>query len=248
MKHQEYKRIVKNSKTAVLFIHGIIGSPHQFRDLIPLVPESFSIHNMLLPGHGGDTRSFGKASMKQWEDATEKALLSLAATCENIIVVGHSMGTLLAITLALKHPDKIKLLFLQAVPLFPMPRYQAFQVAHAILYKDESKYTKIEAQARDAYSITPDRDLTQYKGWYKRYIELFKKAREIRLRLGEITVPCIAIQSRQDELVSNRSEETLRNFDNILTYSLANSAHYIYSKEDKETMLWYFKEQMNKFI
>lgn len=56
MEHREYVRIVPGAKTAVLFMHGIVGTPNHFRDLLPLVdlvPDDWSVYNVLLPGHGG---------------------------------------------------------------------------------------------------------------------------------------------------------------------------------------------------
>ena len=37
MEHREYRRIVSGADTAVMFLHGIVGTPNHFRDLIPLV-------------------------------------------------------------------------------------------------------------------------------------------------------------------------------------------------------------------
>ena len=50
--HKEYKRIVENSPKALLFIHGILGTPNHFAPFIPLVPENLSVYNLLLDGHG----------------------------------------------------------------------------------------------------------------------------------------------------------------------------------------------------
>lgn len=246
MIHREYKRIVKGSDTAVLFIHGIMGTPYQFRELVPLVSESWSVHNLLLPGHGKDPESFSRSSMREWEKKTQKAFQKLAKTHDNIIIVGHSMGTFLSIELALSHPDKVKLLFLQAVPLTPMLRYRALKYAHAILYQNEAKDTPDEAVARVSYSIEPDKNPVKYMGWYKRFLELFAKAWNIRKKLRYITTPCIAVQSRKDELVSNQAEKILRKYKGITTYALKDSSHYIYSKEDKEKMLSYFEEAIKK--
>ena len=68
MKHKEYKRIVPEAETAVLFIHGIAGTPNHFKDFLPLVPKEFSVYNLLLDGHGGKTEDFSKTSMKKWEN------------------------------------------------------------------------------------------------------------------------------------------------------------------------------------
>lgn len=45
MNHQEYRRILPGSNMAVLMLHGIVGTPHHFDDLIPLIPEDWSVVN-----------------------------------------------------------------------------------------------------------------------------------------------------------------------------------------------------------
>mgnify|MGYP003308138464 CR=1 FL=1 len=51
-----YFLVPKAGRNAVLLIHGIAGSPNQFRKLIDLekrVPENCSVFNIRYPGHGG---------------------------------------------------------------------------------------------------------------------------------------------------------------------------------------------------
>ena len=66
MAHQEYIRIVPGSKYAVLMLHGILGTPDHFRELLPLVPENWSVHALLLDGHGGAVEDFSHTSMEKW--------------------------------------------------------------------------------------------------------------------------------------------------------------------------------------
>ena len=46
-KHVEYKRILKDARVAVLLVHGILSTPNHFRELIPLIPESYSVWSMV---------------------------------------------------------------------------------------------------------------------------------------------------------------------------------------------------------
>ena len=47
------KRLLPGAACAVLFVHGILGSPAQFAPFLPLVPQDWSFCNLLLQGHGG---------------------------------------------------------------------------------------------------------------------------------------------------------------------------------------------------
>ena len=48
MAHSEFTRTGTDTRISVLFIHGIGGTPNHFKAFVPLVPERFSVCNMLL--------------------------------------------------------------------------------------------------------------------------------------------------------------------------------------------------------
>ena len=117
MPHQPHRRIVRGSDTAVVFIHGIVGTPDQFNPLLPLVPKDWSVDNLLLPGHGGSVRDFSRSSMAAWRAHVAEHIDRLAEDHRRILLVGHSMGTLFCIDEAVKRPDTVAGLFLLASPL-----------------------------------------------------------------------------------------------------------------------------------
>ena len=128
MRHEEYIRLVPGAKTAVLFLHGICGTPNHFRQLLPLesaVPEAWSVHNIVLDGHCKQVGDFGRSSMKKWSAQVESAFANLSRSHERVILVGHSMGTLLFVRQALRRPEKVKLLFMVAAPTPPFVRLSA---------------------------------------------------------------------------------------------------------------------------
>ena len=53
MPHRPYRRDVPGGKNAVLFLHGIVGTPDHFLPLLPLLPEDCACSSLLLAGHGG---------------------------------------------------------------------------------------------------------------------------------------------------------------------------------------------------
>jgi len=114
--HKDYKRLVENSSRSILFIHGIVGTPNHFKRFLPLVPEDQSIYNLLLDGHGKGVRDFSRSSMAKWEEQTARAVSELAESHEEIYIVAHSLGCLLAIEQSICNP-KIKKLFLLQAPL-----------------------------------------------------------------------------------------------------------------------------------
>lgn len=233
---KEYLKISQGADTAVLFIHGILGTPDHFCDLLPLVPESFSVHNIVLDGHGKGVRDFSKTSMKKWEAQADTAFRKLAESHKSVIVAGHSMGTLLSVDLALKYPDKTKLLFLLNVPLTPRTTPTSARHSFRVLFEKVREDRADEVAAKNAYGIEIDRRLWLYIGWIPRFIELLIKADSTKEKLSQLEVPCLAFQSRNDELVSNRSEKILRKHRNITVTTLDASSHYLYGESDKEKL------------
>ena len=114
-----HKTYIKESDgdTAVLFIHGFLGSPEHFKKLIEIVPTDVSVYNILLNGHGGSVLDFGKASMESWKKQIDDVVCTLNEKYQNIYIVSHSMGTFFAMEQAIKYPDNVKGLILLQTPL-----------------------------------------------------------------------------------------------------------------------------------
>ena len=65
--HKTYIRDVNSGDTAVLFIHGFLGSPKHFEPFYTCVPDDFAIYNILLDGHGKTVQDFSNTSMEKWK-------------------------------------------------------------------------------------------------------------------------------------------------------------------------------------
>ena len=201
--HEEYRRTVSGADKAVLFIHGILGTPDHFTEFIPLVPQDMSVHSILLDGHGKGVRDFSKTSMQKWE-----AQVSLA------------IGEL------------IRKMFLLAVPLKLSLKPKLFANSLKVYFGKGAPEDEELAAARKCYGITDSKNILLYLGWIPRFLELFSKMAEIRRLIGAVTVPCIACQSMKDEMVSKKCADILRNGPGIKVLELKNSGHYYYEKDD----------------
>lgn len=249
MAHTETRRLVPGARNAVLFIHGIVGTPNHFRKLLPmeeLVPADWSVWNLLLDGHGGSVRDFSNTSMKKWEDQVWDAFQKLAVTHERVLIAAHSMGTLFAIQLALEYPEKIPELFLVAVPMRPRVRFYGAVNCLRLVFGKIREGNPLETAARDACGVVTTRKLWQYLGWVPRYLELFSAISRTRRQLDCLRVPSIALQSKKDELVSNRARSRLEKCGVMKIVELPQSGHFYYAPEDWETVRDLFTECMKK--
>ena len=241
--HREHKRIVCGGKTAVLFIHGIVGTPNHFVPFLPLVPDSFSVYNLLLDGHGKGVREFSRTSMKKWETQVASAVSELSETHENIIIAAHSMGTLHAITQAVRC-EKVRALFLLAVPIKIHVRMRNWIITTKIFFNRIRPDDAVTLAAKGCIGVQVSRNPFLYLGWIPRFLELFRKVRQTRKLLPQLRIPCTAYQSMEDELVSVRSAEYLKKHSNMTVYTLKNSTHYYYDPKELQQLQRAFEELM----
>lgn len=248
MKHREFFRSEPRSDSAVLLIHGIVGTPNHFVTPIPLmdrIPRDCSVHNLLLPGHGGSVEDFSASSMKEWFLAARNAFLVLAETHERVYIAAHSMGTLFALDLAVEFPEKIPMLYLFAVPMRPHLTPTAMNsTLRLALGKLRPGYP--EEAIRKACGTAPTWKLWRYIPWIPRFLELLRKIHETQRKLKDLTVPTVAYQSVHDELVSGASEKVLRKCPVIDVRFLENSTHFHYSDGDLERIFSEFFIDTNK--
>ncbi len=241
MEHKEYININNNATIAVLFIHGIVGTPNHFKDFIPLVSDDFSVCNLLLDGHGKGARDFSKTSMKKWEAQVASVVKKLSETHEKIYVIAHSLGTLLAIEQAVAC-QKICRLFLLGVPIKLLLKPK-MPINSLKVYFDKIRPDDVEAlAAKNCYGIENDKNPFHYIGWIPRFLELFTKIRQTRKLLNELSTECFVYQSLKDEMISKRSIQYLRQNPCICVNELDDSGHYYYAQQDWDFVLSEFKD------
>ena len=80
-----------------LVLHGYMGSPKSTRPLAEFLHQHhLSLHCPLLPGHGHWPDKMHHVSHRSWLAETEEALAFLRQQCQEIFIIGHSMGNVMA--------------------------------------------------------------------------------------------------------------------------------------------------------
>ena len=215
---------------AVLLIHGIAGSPGHFRDLVPAIPESYTIYNILLDGHRGSVENFSHSSMKKWKAQVNTTLADLFARHQKVVIVAHSMGTLFAIRAAIDHPNNIPALFLLAVPTRPWVRFSTWITCLQVAFGKLDRPAAQAMRGETALELTPK--LWKYIGWAPRFLELLSECCRVRKLLPLLKVPTQTFQSQTDELVSIRACRDLENHPFIQNTVLTGSGHFTYGAQD----------------
>lgn len=214
------------NNTAILFIHGILGTPNHFNGLMDLVPAEWTIYNMLLDGHGGTVDDFAASGMAKWKAQVHKQVQQLENEFEHVFIVAHSMGTLFALEESLSCV-KVEGLFLLNVPL-------AVYLHPKIIFEKVKPGDTTAAAMQKAYSITPDKRLWKYLKWIPNYVALFREIGRVRRRIDKIQVSCCVYQSKNDELVRKSAVRYLEDNSNINIHVLPLSGHFYYEESDME--------------
>ena len=92
----------------VLLCHGFTGSPASLRPWAEhLASEGYTVSLPLLPGHGTEWRDLALTRWPDWYSVVERELLDLVDHCEQVFVMGLSMGGTLTLRLAEEHADLV---------------------------------------------------------------------------------------------------------------------------------------------
>lgn len=242
--HSEYIRIIPDADTAILMVHGIVGTPRHFDFLLEAIDENVSVMNILLPGHGGTVQDFGKASMKAWKEKVDNCMAQLCRTHRRVIVVSHSMGTLLTAEAAQRHPEVKGFLFIN-VPLHVWVAPYLIPSALRWSFGRLIPGNPTDEGLRVAASAAPDKHLWRYLAWIPRFWELLVLCRQSRKRFETLTLPSFAFQSYNDELVRRSTSHHLLKNPAIRHVMLRGCGHLTYPPDAQAQMRKSLKTLLN---
>lgn len=94
--------------TPVIFLHGLSDSWHSFEKVLPLLPDDYHAFAISQRGHGGSSKNF--QSFRPKDFAKDVAVFMQKLKIPSAIIVGHSMGGMVAQQFALNYPGLVKAL------------------------------------------------------------------------------------------------------------------------------------------
>ncbi|MGH3499579.1 MAG: alpha/beta fold hydrolase [Nocardioidaceae bacterium] len=97
---------------AVVLLHGIGADARQWRLQIPRLARDHHVLAWDMPGYGGSASLSGTPAMADYADALDRALDDRGV--DRAIVVGHSMGGMIALEEIARHPSRVRGLLLYA--------------------------------------------------------------------------------------------------------------------------------------
>ena len=96
--------VLHKNKTGCLVVHGFGGGHYEINSIVPHIEKcGFTVRCASLAGHTGEKKDLRNAGYVQWIESAENELEKLMDECENVHVIGFSMGGLIGMNLAIKH-------------------------------------------------------------------------------------------------------------------------------------------------
>ncbi|MFJ5548220.1 MULTISPECIES: carboxylesterase [unclassified Streptomyces] len=98
----------EGGEVGVLLCHGFTGSPQSLRPWAEfLAARGLTVSLPLLPGHGTRWQDMQLTGWQDWYAEVDRALRELLDRCEQVFVMGLSMGGALTLRLAARHGDAV---------------------------------------------------------------------------------------------------------------------------------------------
>ncbi len=207
----------------VLIFHGFTGTLESVQALsAPLQKLGIAVSMPLLAGHGAASPELLRGvSWHEWLNDAEVALQKICCNSERIIVIGHSMGALLALHLAIKYPDKVDSLVL-ATPAIKLVSLFAPGRPMQFLAPLVSKLFK-KWELKTLFADRQHSSLMLHYSWVptSAILSFFELIKHTQPELCRVTVPVLVLQCRRDSTVHPESATIL--FNNIATEPSAKS-------------------------
>ena len=101
----------RNAQLA-LMIHGWSSSWYAMSPLLPLMARRFRCLAVDLPGYGNSPRLEGRTTIPRYADLLSKLISELSDG--PVVLVGHSMGGMISLTIAIRRPELVERMVLLA--------------------------------------------------------------------------------------------------------------------------------------
>jgi carboxylesterase len=212
-------------KSPALLLHGLTGAPADLQIITRhLRHAGHRVEAPMLPGHGVGERELLKTGWRDWLAGAEAELFRLTDGGGKVLVGGLSMGAVLSLALAIRHPERVSGIacfaptlrydgwvipkgswFIPIGARIPLVNRYRFKERPPYGIKDERLRAKMAellmsgAVAEAGLAFMPGRSLAQN-------LDLIRWTSR---RLDQITTPMLLVHAREDDITDIRNAERL---------------------------------------
>jgi carboxylesterase len=188
------------SGLSALLIHGLTGTPYEMRLLGErLAAAGVRVHGIRLAGHGSGPEELGQVTHTNWYESVVEGFERLRAYDEPNVVIGLSMGAVLAARLAMDQREAVSAVVMLS-PAFYLPFWTraalralkpAIDIVNRIYIHQQSDSDIHDAAARRVHPATRLLPL-------QAALNLIELSDQVRANLPELLQPTLVIHSRRD--------------------------------------------------
>ena len=184
------------SKDGVYIIHGFTNTTYETRDLAKYLGEQgFYAKAINLPGHGTTPEDCNRTKFTDWIEFTEQGVAEMSSRCDNVYVVGISMGSVLALHLSSIFPLSAAVF---ASTVLEFKDYFATRILTPLFHRlipFSEKRKSYPKEVRDQYNYLG------YQVWPMSAVnEMRKLTNQVKKELTEVKCPALIIHSTIDML------------------------------------------------
>jgi carboxylesterase len=223
---------IPGGKTGILLVHGFTGTPREMRMLAEsLAQDQYTLLAPRLCAHATQAEDMNRARWWDWVASVEDGLNFLKGCTNRQVVMGLSMGGVLAMVTAARYPVEAVVSYSTPCNLPPDPRARFLSVAAPFM-------PRVAKGAPDWHNPEAIKDHIDYPYYPTRSIlQLRQLINVMRAELPRVKVPALLFQSRQDHGIPVESMDTL--YENISSADktrvwVENSGHVIIREPDRE--------------
>ena len=194
-------------RTGCLLLHGFTSMPEEVRPLGDFLhAQGYSVFGARLAGHATHPLDLARTRWQDWLVTVEESLVVLHSVCDRVVVMGQSMGGMLALLAASRHavagvvaistPDHL-------ADDWRMRTVRLWSLIIPLIFKGRTPIVDFRINRREvdypAYPYYPTSILGE--------VEDLKRA--MRKGLGQVQAPVLLVQSHKDPAISQAKSEQL---------------------------------------
>lgn len=193
----------------VLLLHGLTSHLSTVEPVLPRLQKYDIPYRMpWLRGHGTQPSDLKGVKWQDWVADGQKAFDDLLNECEKVILIGFSMGSLVALNLALANPNKTAALICLAPALkarsklaLIAPLIARFKKTRKARIHPRAYFDPEQAKTNQNYKQMPTEALLQFL----RFASYTRNA----AHLSKISVPTLILATTQDRTIDYRMAQFL---------------------------------------
>ena len=188
--------------TGALLFHGFTATTAEIRPVATAFHDAgLTVLAPLLPGHGTRPEDLNAVHWQDWTAAAEASYQDLSARCDLVVVGGESMGAVIALGLAARHPEIAAVLCFAPAIRLDMSRLDVLRLRATAPFVTQVARAHLDgAEEWQGYPGLPLRGS----------VELLRLQKATLPSLAAIHQPVVIFQGRNDTTIDPRAGEIIR--------------------------------------